>query len=188
MAVRTIFSSVSTLASGAMDGPIRAVVEAVLDERGFVDPAAFAAAQRRLEGLEAKVAALMPRVEAAEQRAGHLSGEVQRLQSSVDDLTRDLADARDQTIQSVARADELEQVAQALRVEVEQLRQAATGGPGLTRVEDAASMVGPGGEVLVRGEPFFVDVRHAGKAYKVAHNGAVRVGSRLVKKAAAPRG
>jgi hypothetical protein len=130
----------------------------------------------------------MPRVEAAEQRAGHLSGEVQRLQSSVDDLTRDLADARDQTIQSVARADALEQLTQALRAEVEQLRQAATGGAEPATSGDGASTVGPSGEVLVRGEPFFVDVQHAGKPYKVAHNGAVRVGSRLVKKAAAPRG
>ena len=181
MAVRSLFSSISGLATDAVDSPVRAIVEAVLEERGLVDRTAFEAARSRLVGLEAKVAGISPRVEAAEQRAGHLADEVSRLQDTIDDLVRDLAEAREQTMQAVARADEAEQAAAALRAEVASLQSAA---PSAAAPADDRPRVGPRGEVEVRGKPYFVDASHAGTPYSVAHNGAVRVGNRLVKKSA----
>jgi hypothetical protein len=191
MAVRSLFSSVSTLATGAVDAPVRAIVEAVLDERGFAGREALDAARGRLEELEAKVAGLLPRVEAAEQRAGNLVGEVQRLQTSVDDLTRDLSDARDQALQAVARADEAETGRSELVAAVEalkaEIKNAASGkvAAGKASTDDRA-VVGAGGAVEVRGKTFYVHPQHEGERYSVAHNGAVRVGRRLVKKSAAP--
>lgn len=190
MAVRSLFSSVSTLASGAVDAPVRTVVEAVLNERGFVDHAAFAAAEQRLAGLEQTIGALSPRIEAAEQRAGLLAEEVQRLQSAVDDLTRDLADARTETVQAVARTDEAERARAELAAEVEALSAKLAAAPSASPTAaptDDRPVVGPAGEVEVRGKPYFVDATHAGERYSVAHNGAVRVGRRLVKKSAEPR-
>jgi hypothetical protein len=192
MAVRELFSTISGVAGSAVDGPVRAIVEAVLEERGFIDQAAFAAARTRLEGVEAKLAGIGPRVEAAEQRANHLAEEVRRLQAANDDFQRDLSDAREQTIQAVARADAAEQRLAAQEEALAQLRAqleaAAKAGTKAAAPADDRPVVGPGGEVKVRGEDFFVDAAHAGESYTVAHNGAVRVGRRLVKKSTEPVG
>jgi len=182
MAVRSMLSSFSDMASGAVDAPVRGIVEAVLNERGFVDASTFDTARRRLEGLEAKVAGLMPRVEAAEQRAQHLADEVKRLQSTIDDLTSDLADARTQTMQAVARADEAEAATAKLAAELDAAKAAKPAAS-----VDERPTVGDNGEVEVRGKAFFVAAEHAGKPYTVAHNGAVRVGRRLVKKTPQPQ-
>jgi len=187
MAVRSLFSSVSTLATGAVDAPVRTIVEAVLDERGFAGREDLDAARDRLEKLEASVAGLLPRVEAAEQRAGNLVGEVQRLQTSVDDLTRDLADARDQALQSAARADAAEAACGKLSAAVEALKAELKAAPASEKgATDDRAVVGANGAVEVRGKTFYVDPQHVGERYSVAHNGAVRVGRRLVKKSAEP--
>ena len=175
MAVRTLLSTISGVASSAIDPSVRMIVEAVLEERGLVDRSDFDAARTRLEGLDARLAAVGPRLEAAEQRASHLADEVRRFQSTVDDLQRDLADAREQTMQAVARADEAERTVQKLQASLK----ATNAKPA---AETSALVVGPAGEVEVRGKAFVVDAEHAGQPYTIAHNGAVRVGRRLVKK------
>lgn len=175
MAVRTLLSTLSGVASSAIDPSVRLIVEAILEERGLVDRSDFDAARTRLEGLDARLAAVGPRLEAAEQRASHLADEVRRFQATIDDLQRDLAEAREQTMQAVARADEAERTAQKLQdsLKTSNAKPAA---------EASAQVVGPAGEVQVRGKAYVVDAAHAGQPYTIAHNGAVRVGRRLVKK------
>ncbi|HCH63855.1 MAG TPA: hypothetical protein DFR83_13700 [Deltaproteobacteria bacterium] len=181
MAVRSLFSTISEAATSAVDSPVRSIVEAVLEERGLVDRSEFDAARTRLEGLEARLAAVSPRLEAAEQRASHLADEVRRFQSTVDDLQRDLSDAREQTVQALARADETDRAVAKLRAELEELKAAPAAS---AKAAPSAAVVGPNGEVDVRGKEYTIDAKHAGEQYTIAHNGAVRVGRRLVKKQA----
>jgi len=173
MAVRDLLTTLSGSAARAVDAPVRDIVEAVLQERGLAEQATVDAALKSIGELQATTDALVPRVEAAEQRAAHLAEKVDRLQHTIDDLVRDLAEAREQTMDAVSRADSAEAALSALQAEVAALK----AGP-----VDDRPRVGAAGEVEVRGKAYTVDVAHAGKPYAVAHNGAVRVGGRLVKK------
>ena len=65
MAVRTLLSTISGVASSAIDPSVRMIVEAVLEERGLVDRSDFDAARTRLEGLDARLAAVNAAAEAA---------------------------------------------------------------------------------------------------------------------------
>ena len=176
MAVRDLFNTLSDSAARAVDAPVRDIVEAVLVERGLVEQSTVDDALARLAQLTDSTEALAPRVEAAEQRAAHLADKVQRLQDTIDDLVRDLAEAREQTVDAVSRADSADAALQELKATVARLR----AGP-----VDERPRVGAAGEVEVRGKSYVIDVEHAGKPYSVAHNGAVRVGGRLVKKQSA---
>jgi hypothetical protein len=173
-----LFSAISDVASSAVDNPVRSIVEAVLDERGFVERSAFDAARSRLDGLESKLSDVTPRVEAAEQRASHLADEVRRFQSAMDDLQQELATTREQATRANARAEAAEGALAALQTAVESLPQAS----GTEAPAEPSALVGPAGEVEVKGQAYVVDKKHAGQAYTIAHNGAVRVGRRLVKK------
>jgi len=173
MAVRDLLNTLTDGAARVVDAPVRDIVEEVLQEKGLADRATVDRALQQIESLKATTDALTPRVEAAEQRANHLAGKVDRLQHAIDDLQRDLAEAREQTMDAVARADTAEAALSELRAEVARLK----AGP-----SDDRPVVGPEGQVEVRGKRFVVATSHAGKKYSVAHNGAVRVGGRLVKK------
>ena len=181
MAVRNLFSTLSDVASSAVDNPVRSIVEAVLEERGFADRSAFDAARSRLGDLETKLSEVLPRVEAAEQRASHLADEVRRFQATIDELQRELSSAREQSIQAKARAEAAESAVAALTTKVAGLPK---GGKAAASAEPSL-LVGSGGEVEVNGKAYVVDQKYAGQAYTIAHNGAVRVGRRLVKKKAA---
>ena len=171
MAVRDLLSTLSDSAARVVDAPVRELVEAVLEERGLADATTVNDALARISRLESASEALLPRVEAAEQRAAHLAEKVERLQHTIDDLMRDLSEAREQTVDAVSRADAADAAVLELKATVAALQPS-----------DDRPRVGAAGEVEVRGKSYVVDAAHAGKAYSVAHNGAVRIGGRLVKK------
>lgn len=173
MAVRDLLSSLSDTAVRAVDAPVRDIVEEILQEKGLADRTTVDRALQQIQSLSAATSALAPRVEAAEQRASHLADKVDQLQRTVDDLQRDLAEAREQAMDAVARADAAEATLSELRTDLARMN---------TKPSDERPVVGANGQVEVRGKSFVVDVEHAGKKYSVAHNGAVRVGGRLVKK------
>lgn len=192
MAVSQILSAaLSGPKNRLVDEPLRELIESVLDEKQLATKAQVRDLEATIGTLQATVRALSPRVDAAEQRASHLAQEVERLRTTIDDLTRDLAEAREQTMDAVARADAAEakasqaedaaHKAEAALSEAKAELSAAASAP-VAEPADDRPVVGPAGEVVVNGKTFRVDEKHAGERYSVAHNGAVRVGRRLVKK------
>lgn len=159
-------------AERVVDGPVRAIIEDVLRERGVPGAADLDAARAEIKALSVAQAALSTRVDAAEARGTTLQEQVDRLLQTVDDLQHDLAESREVLVQTQAEL--------AAKVDELAARPAAP--------EDDRPRVGADGAVLVGDEVFYVDPSHAGSIYTVTKRGGLSVGGRFIKRSPTPVG